>query len=233
MEKVGRARCSVLSPTPLPQPSLLVIVEQGATAVGWEVAVTAASGGGLDETTEKGHFLVRRSLKRGRGWPWHVAGFYASHLPFLHVQWCGDSCSFGPPRTSSAATAHSTCASAQFLFLFPSLPFSFSSFYLSLSLLPAAASPKRLKLRRCSKYFPPPLSLSFSPSSNNNTKATNAKSVPRLCQLLLVGLVHSFFSPSIPGREGAGQPPTPLSFVFLKRKNAMVKQRFVEKKYKV
>lgn len=86
MEKVGRARCGVLSPPPLPQPSLLAIVERGAAAVGWEVAVAAASGGSLDETTKKGHFLVRRSLKRGQRWPWRVAGFCASCLPFLRVQ---------------------------------------------------------------------------------------------------------------------------------------------------
>lgn len=61
----------------------------------------------------------------------------------------------------SAATKHSTCASAQLPFPFSFPPFLNSvSPILSPSLLPAAASSKRLKLRRCSKYFPSsPLSL--------------------------------------------------------------------------
>lgn len=136
----------------------------------------------------------------------------------------------GPPRTLSAATKHSTCASAQLPF-----PLSFPPFLnsvLSPSLLLQQLPPSISNYEGAANTFPPPLSLS-SPPSNNNTKATNAKSVPRLCQLLLVGLVHSFFFFSRSYREGweAGQPPCP-SFFFHKRKNAMVKRRFVEKNIK-
>lgn len=133
----------------------------------------------------------------------------------------------GPPRALSAATKHSTCASAQLPF-----PLSFPPFLnsvLSPSLLLQQLPPSISNYEGAANTFPPPLSLS-SPPSNNNTKATNAKSVPRLCQLLLVGLVHSFFFffPFIPGRVGGRAAPQPL-FFFHKRKNAMVKRRFVEK----
>lgn len=130
----------------------------------------------------------------------------------------------------SYQTQHLCLGAVPFPFSFPPFLIQFlPSLYPS---FPQQLPPSISNYEGAANTFPPPLSLSFSPSSNNNTKATNAKSVPRLCQLLLVGLVHSFFF-SRPYREGRGQgspPPLFRFFFFLKRKNAMVKRRFVEKK---
>lgn len=118
----------------------------------------------------------------------------------------------------SYQTQHLCLGAVPFPFSFPPFLIQFlPSLYPS---FPQQLPPSISNYEGAANTFPPPLSLSFSPSSNNNTKATNAKSVPRLCQLLLVGLVHSFFFffPSIPGREGAGQPPAPLSFFFFPQK---------------
>lgn len=102
------------------------------------------------------------------------------------------------------------------LFLFPSLPFSIQ--FLPFSLHPSFLQqlpPSVSNYEGAANTFPPPLSLSSSPPSNNNTKATNAKSVPRLCQLLSVGLVHSFSFPVHTGKGGGqGSPSAPHSFFF-------------------
>lgn len=116
----------------------------------------------------------------------------------------------------SYQTQHLCLGAVPFPFSFPPfliqfLPSLFPSF-------PQQLPPSVSNYEGAANTFPPPLSLSFSPSSNNNTKATNAKSVPRLCQLLLVGLVHIFFSR--PYREGRGQgsPPPLFRFFFPQKK---------------
>lgn len=130
----------------------------------------------------------------------------------------------------SYQTQHLCLGAVPFPFSFPPFLIQFlPSLYPS---FPQQLPPSISNYEGAANTFPPPLSLSFSPSSNNNTKATNAKSVPRLCQLLLVGLVHSFFFfPVHTGKGGGRAAPRPsFVFFFLKRKNAMVKRRFVEKK---
>lgn len=208
------ALCAVFSPPPpLPQPSLLAVDDWGAAAVGQSV------GGGW-----KGGWQSLQQLWSSRddrqGAPPHAPVFKSTaddnsggawavtvpHLfPFSHCavvwRWLP---SLGPPCICFAATKtqHLCLGAAPFSFFPPSL-FSFSSFHLSL-IHPSRSSflqaSQTTKVQQILSLLP--LSLSFSPSSNNNTKATNAKSVPRLCQLLLVGLVHSFFSRRY--REGRG-----------------------------
>lgn len=118
----------------------------------------------------------------------------------------------------SYQTQHLCLGAVPFPFSFPPFLIQFlPSLYPS---FPQQLPPSISNYEGAANTFPPPLSLSFSPSSNNNTKATNAKSVPRLCQLLLVGLVHSFFFFSRPYREGRGQgsPPPLFRFFFPQKK---------------
>lgn len=115
----------------------------------------------------------------------------------------------------SYQTQHLCLGAVPFPFSFPPFLIQFlPSLYPS---FPQQLPPSISNYEGAANTFPPPLSLSFSPSSNNNTKATNAKSVPRLCQLLLVGLVHSFFFPVHTGKGGGRAAPRP-SFVFFPQK---------------
>lgn len=167
------ALCAVFSPPPpLPQPSLLAVDDWGAAAVGQSV------GGGWKGGWQSLQQLwwsrddrqgapprapvFKSTADDGSGGAWAVI---VPHLfPFFYcaVVWRW----LGYPVSVLLALIlqlpkHSTCASAQLPFPFSFPPFSHSVPSISLlSILPAAASSKRLKLRRCSKYFPSsPLSL--------------------------------------------------------------------------
>lgn len=225
------ALCAVFSPPPpLPQPSLLAVDDWGAAAVGQSV------GGGW-----KGGWQSLQQLWSSRddrqGAPPHApvfkstadddsGGAWAVTVPHISspspiVQWCGD----GYPVSALLAFVlqlpkHSTCASAQLPFPFSLPPFSHSVPSISLlSILPAAASSKRLKLRRCSKYFPSSPSLSPRLLATTTLRLLTRK-VCRACASFCWLAWYIVFFPVHTGK-GGGRTASHPSFIFFFLKEKM------------
>lgn len=176
------------------------------------------------ETTDKGHLLMHRSSKVRPTTTAAARGQLLCHIssPSPIVQWCGD----GYPVSALLAFVlqlpkHSTCASAQLPFPFSLPPFSHSVPSISLlSILPAAASSKRLKLRRCSKYFPSSPSLSPSRLLATTTLRLLTRKVCRACASFCWLAWYIVFFPVDTGK-GGGRTASHPSFIFFFLKEKM------------
>lgn len=199
---------------------------------------SSGGGGGLETTDEEGGTSLCTDLrKHGRRWcVWAVA---VPRLFFPSPACSGGVANGCPvsvlPRTfvRSYQTQHLCLGAAPFSFFLPSLPqFSFSH---SLSIPPSCSSflqaSQTTKVQQILSLLP---SLSPPRLLATTTLRLLTRKVCRACaSFCWLAWYIVFLFPSIPGRVGGRAAPPPLfRFFFLKRKNAMVKRRFVEKKIK-